>query len=106
MRFKRLAAAVMAATMCGSLLVGCGGNDNKSADNNENITATIKVWGPAEDQAEENGKWLQTMGSLSGGEKVKTQLMRLFIRDVSVLLLDELLFKSFCCLLYRLYIRL
>ena len=26
----------------------------------------------------------QTMGSLSGGEKVKTQLMRLFIRDVSV----------------------
>ena len=61
MRFKRLAAAVMAATMCGSLLVGCGGNDNKSADNNENITATIKVWGPAEDQAEENGKWLQTM---------------------------------------------
>lgn len=29
------------------------------------------------------------MGSLSGGEKVKTQLMRLFIRDVSVLLLDE-----------------
>ena len=31
----------------------------------------------------------QKMGSLSGGEKVKTQLMRLFIRDVTVLLLDE-----------------
>ena len=31
----------------------------------------------------------QMMGSLSGGEKVKVQLMRLFIRDVSVLLLDE-----------------
>jgi arabinogalactan oligomer / maltooligosaccharide transport system substrate-binding protein len=58
MRFKRLAAAVMAATMCGSLLVGCGGSDNKSTDNNENITATIKVWGPAEDQAEENGKFI------------------------------------------------
>ena len=29
------------------------------------------------------------MGSLSGGEKVKVQLMRLFICDVSVLLLDE-----------------
>ena len=57
MRFKRLAAAVMAATMCGSLLVGCGGSDNKSADNNENITATIKVWGPAEDQAE---RWQRT----------------------------------------------
>lgn len=31
----------------------------------------------------------QMMGSLSGGEKVKAQLIRLFIRDVSVLLLDE-----------------
>ena len=31
----------------------------------------------------------QVMGSLSGGEKVKTQLMRLFIQDVTVLLLDE-----------------
>lgn len=31
----------------------------------------------------------QKMSSLSGGEKVKTQLMRLFIRDVTVLLLDE-----------------
>ena len=31
----------------------------------------------------------QIMDSLSGGEKVKTQLMRLFIQDVTVLLLDE-----------------
>lgn len=31
----------------------------------------------------------QMMDSLSGGEKVKTQLMRLFIQDVTVLLLDE-----------------
>ena len=31
----------------------------------------------------------QEMSSLSGGEKIKTQLMRLFIRDVTVLLLDE-----------------
>ena len=31
----------------------------------------------------------QKMDSLSGGEKVKTQLMRLFIQDVTVLLLDE-----------------
>ncbi|MGN0335353.1 MAG: ATP-binding cassette domain-containing protein [Lachnospiraceae bacterium] len=31
----------------------------------------------------------QRMGSLSGGEKVKTQLMRLFLQDVTVLLLDE-----------------
>ena len=31
----------------------------------------------------------QIIGSLSGGEKVKLQLMRLLIEDVSVLLLDE-----------------
>ena len=31
----------------------------------------------------------QIMDSLSGGEKIKVQLMRLFIRNVSVLLLDE-----------------
>lgn len=31
----------------------------------------------------------QEMGSLSGGEKVKVQLMRLLIQDVTVLLLDE-----------------
>lgn len=31
----------------------------------------------------------QIMDSLSGGEKVKAQLMRLFIQDVTVLLLDE-----------------
>ena len=27
----------------------------------EAITATLTVWGPSEDQAEENGQWLQTM---------------------------------------------
>ena len=31
----------------------------------------------------------QKMGSLSGGEKVKVQLMRIFLQDVTVLLLDE-----------------
>ena len=31
----------------------------------------------------------QEMSSLSGGEKIKTQLMRIFIQDVTVLLLDE-----------------
>lgn len=66
MRLKKLAAALMLTTMCGSLLTGCGsGNDSastgKDSKADEKITATIKVWGPAEDQAEENGKWLQTM---------------------------------------------
>ena len=31
----------------------------------------------------------QKMGSLSGGEKIKAQLMRIFMQDVTVLLLDE-----------------
>lgn len=62
MRLKKLAAALMLTTMCGSLLTGCGsGNDSastgKDSKTDEKITATIKVWGPAE----ENGKWLQTM---------------------------------------------
>ena len=62
MKFKRLAAAVMAATMCGSLFVGCGNaKKDDTAAGEEKITATIKVWGCAEDQADENGKWLQTM---------------------------------------------
>ncbi len=66
MRLKKLAAALMVTAMCGTLMTGCGlgnnaastGGDSKTEDK---ITATIKVWGPAEDQAEENGKWLQTM---------------------------------------------
>lgn len=58
MRLKKLAAALMLTTMCGSLLTGCGsGNDSastgKDSKTDEKITATIKVWGPAEDQAEE-----------------------------------------------------
>ena len=56
MKFKRLAAAVMAATMCGSLFVGCGNaKKDDTATGEEKITATIKVWGCAEDQADENG---------------------------------------------------
>lgn len=44
MKFKRLAAAVMAATMCGSLFVGCGNaKKDDTAAGEEKITATIKV---------------------------------------------------------------
>lgn len=61
MRLKKFMAAAMTATMAASLFVGCGSgkSDEKKAD--EKITTTITVWGSAEDQAEENGKWLQTM---------------------------------------------
>ena len=41
MKFKRLAAAVMAATMCGSLFVGCGNaKKDDTAAGEEKITAT------------------------------------------------------------------
>lgn len=35
--------------------------DETSAAEEEEITATIKVWGPSEDQSAENGNWLGTM---------------------------------------------
>ena len=66
MRLKKLAAALMVTAMCGTLMTGCGSGNNAAGTGGntkteDKITATIKVWGPAEDQAEENGKWLQTM---------------------------------------------
>ena len=64
MKFKRLAAAVMAATMCGSLFVGCGNaKKDDTAAGEEKITATDEGIGDCAErnQADENGKWLQTM---------------------------------------------
>ena len=57
MKFKRLAAAVMAATMCGSLFVGCGNTKkDDTAAVEEKITATSKERSCTKDQAETNGK--------------------------------------------------
>ena len=36
-------------------------DDSTSAADEEEITATITVWGPSEDQSAENGNWLSTM---------------------------------------------
>lgn len=60
MRLKKFVAAAMTATMAASLFVGCG-SGKESAKTDEKITTTMTVWGSAEDQAEENGKWLQNM---------------------------------------------
>lgn len=85
---KKLLAVLMSVTMIAGL-VGCGngGDNNSSSSSNSNsggssasstsgssstanssseseeeaITATITVWSPSEDQADESGKWLQTM---------------------------------------------
>ncbi|MEG1458216.1 MAG: extracellular solute-binding protein [Acetivibrio sp.] len=77
---KKALALLMATTMIASL-VGCGNKNEPAATDNtttdakteepaaepeaepeeEAITTTLTVWSPSEDQAEEQGKWLQTM---------------------------------------------
>ena len=48
-------AATMALAACG------GGSDSgASAGADENVDVTVTVWGPQEDQSDDNGKWLQT----------------------------------------------
>ncbi len=66
MKLKRLAASIMMAAMGASALSGCGSSGNETSSNQqttstEKISTKLTVWGSAEDQAEENGKWLQTM---------------------------------------------
>lgn len=73
---KRTAAILMAAAMAVGALGGCGNSGNEPSSQSkagnantesaggadeEALSATITVWGPQEDQAEESGKWLQTM---------------------------------------------
>ncbi len=76
MKFKKVLALALAGAMCLSAFVGCSGSSSSSNSgssssagapqttedpaNEEAITATIKVWSPAEDQAADNGEWLQT----------------------------------------------
>lgn len=63
MKKRRIAASLMAATLGVMALAGCGSAKDNSTNNTstEKISTTITVWGCAEDQADENGKWLQTM---------------------------------------------
>lgn len=60
MNSKKVLAALVSALMVLTMFAGCGSGDSGSATDEEKITATITVWGPQEDQSEENGKWLQT----------------------------------------------
>lgn len=70
---KKAVSLFLVAAMVASM-TGCGNktNNNTTADNNaagtevaseteEEITCDLTVWGPSEDQAEENGNWLPTM---------------------------------------------
>ena len=55
----------MMAAMTAAALSGCGSGKESAATgtqaSTEKISTKLTVWGSAEDQAEENGKWLQTM---------------------------------------------
>ena len=69
MKIKKLTALAMTTAMCAATIVGCGGSNE--GGNNETTTAdktpsepkkvNLLVWGPAEDQDQEKGAWLQTM---------------------------------------------
>ena len=69
---KKLAATMMALVLCICMLAGCGGSSGGSSGGStgggesggsgskEAISATVTVWGPQEDQSDDNGKGLQT----------------------------------------------
>ncbi len=91
MKKKKVLSLLLATAMAATCLTACGGNDTTTepettteetgeettettgeeageetteetvATEEEEITATIKVWSPSEDQSAENGNWLGTM---------------------------------------------
>ena len=67
---KKLAALIMAVLLCASL-AACGGSGSSSSGGSssggsketqaaEVVDVSVTVWGPQEDQSDDNGKWLQT----------------------------------------------
>lgn len=84
MKFKKVAALLLAGVMCTATFVGCGsGSSNNNNNNNQSQTSgnketkgqdetqaggqtgdvekmTLKVWAPAEDQNPDMGNWLET----------------------------------------------
>lgn len=67
---KKVLAMLLATTMVATAFAGCGSKEEETtgeatttetgAEGEEAITATITVWGPQEDQSEDNGNWLKT----------------------------------------------
>lgn len=66
---KKVLAMLLATTMVATAFAGCGSKTETTgeatgteagAEGEEAITATITVWGPQEDQSEDNGNWLKT----------------------------------------------
>ena len=73
MNSKKLFTTSLAALLSISMMAGCSGNkpaeggsssgegEKEPEKTAETVKATVKVWGPQEDQSADNGQWLQTM---------------------------------------------
>ena len=58
---KKTVCVILAVLLCMSLLAGCGGaKSGTESKGSEEVNVNVTVWGPQEDQSEDNGKWLQT----------------------------------------------
>ena len=61
---KRTVCVILALLLCVSMLAGCGGKAEESkggeAAASGPVEVNVTVWGPQEDQSDDNGKWLQT----------------------------------------------
>lgn len=56
---KKVISIMLTAAMAAGMMMNC--TSVAFAAEEEKIETTLTVWGPSEDQAEENGAWLQTM---------------------------------------------
>ena len=63
---KKYVSMMVAILLCLCLMAGCGGGGSSSGgssgggDKTDVVEVTVTVWGPQEDQSDDNGKWLQT----------------------------------------------
>ncbi|MBR2990232.1 MAG: extracellular solute-binding protein [Solobacterium sp.] len=62
MNSKKLLTKGIAALLGLSMIAGCSSKpaDEQPAGDDEKVAVTVTVWGPQEDQSDDNGKWLQT----------------------------------------------
>jgi len=60
MKSKKFFALLLAVLMIMTVLTGCGKKEEEAETETETVAVTVTVWGPQEDQSDDNGKWLQT----------------------------------------------